>query len=135
MAPPLILIFDISHLELLMTYSACAAKASFNSITSISLISICAFSRALFVAGIGPVPILLQSTPAIDRPFIFALKLIPFSFANCSLDNRIAAAPIDTGLEVAAVMVPFSRNAGSRLFILSRSGGRGPSSFDTKFSP
>ena len=42
-----------------------------------------------------------------------------FSFANFSLVTTIAAAPMDIGLLVAAVIVPFSIKAGLKLFIFS----------------
>ena len=37
------------------------------------------------------------------------------SLTNFSLAIKIAAAPIDIGLDVAAVTVPFSKNAGAKL--------------------
>ena len=49
-----------------------------------------------------------------------------FSFANFSLVTKIAAAPMDIGLLVAAVIVPSSIKAGLKLFIFSRLGSLGP---------
>ena len=91
--------------------------------------------RIFCVAGSGPIPIRLQSTPATDLPLMLARIFSPFFSAKSLLVSNTAAAPIDTGLEVAAVIVPSFKNAGSRLLIFSKSGSLGPSSCSIVDSP
>ena len=94
-----------------------------------------AFSNALFVAGMGPMPMRVQSTPATARETISPRIVSPFSFAKDSLVMSRADAPNEKGLLVAAVTEPPSTKAGFKLLIFSTSGIRGPSSFDTVVSP
>ena len=93
------------------------------------------FFRTFSVAGSGPIPIRLQSTPTTDRPLMVALIRSEFFSAKVLLDMSIADAPIEIGLDVAAVIVPSSKKAGPRLLIFSRSGVLGPSSLSTVHSP
>ena len=94
-----------------------------------------ALFRAFSVAGIGPIPNNCQSTPATARLTIFARVFNPRFSAKESLVSKRAAAPIENGLLVAAVTVPFSMKAGFKLLILSTSGSRGPSSVSIVHSP
>ena len=63
-APPFGLTFFMSSSSPRATAMACAAKASFDSMTSIESRPMPAFSIAIFVAGIGPSPMMWFGTPA-----------------------------------------------------------------------
>ena len=78
------------------------------------------------VAGTGPEPNIFQLTPATALPSINALIFKPCFLAKFSLVINIADAPIENGLEVAAVTVPSALKAGFKDFIFSLSGLRGP---------
>ena len=95
-----------------MQYSDWAANASFSSIVSTSFMVAPALFRAFSAAGIGPIPNNCQSTPATARLTISALVFNPRFSAKESLVIKRAAAPIENGLLVAAVTVPFTINAG-----------------------
>ena len=75
-----------------------------------------ALARAFLVAGIGPVPMIDGSTPALAKALIVASGLAPIASAF-SLDIKtMAAAPSLIPEELAAVTVPPSRlNAGLNL--------------------
>ena len=95
-----------------MQYNACEAKASFNSIKSMSPIFIPVFLINFCTAGTGPVPINEGSTPATDRLTHF---IIGFKPNSCALDSDIittAAAPSFIPEELPAVTVPFSLKTG-----------------------
>src|SRR3989449_182349 len=91
---------------------ACAANASFSSIRSICSIESPVRLRTFCVAGIGPSPMQLGSTPATavatTRATGVTLPRPPPSFPVSSN----AAAPSLIPLELAAVTVPPVRNAG-----------------------
>ena len=67
MAPPLTLTFSTSQPRSLLTAQACAAKASLASIRSRSSADQPAFFNAMRLAGIGPVPMIAGSTPAVAQ--------------------------------------------------------------------
>ena len=84
-----------------------------------------AFFSAFSVAGIGPIPMRVQSTPATALLAIVALMANSFFSANDWLVTSNAAAPSEKGLLVAAVTEPPSTKAGFKLLIFSTSGLRG----------
>ena len=71
-APPFTFTFSLGILKSLITAKLCAAKASFASIKSRSLIFHPAFSTAYLDAGIGPEPIKEGSTPHVAHETILA---------------------------------------------------------------
>ena len=95
-----------------MTAHDCAAKASLDSIKSKSLIVQPAFSKAFLLAGIGPVPIIEGSTPALAHEAILAIGSIFFFLTSSLLITVNAAAPSLIPLAFAAVTVPSFAKAG-----------------------
>ena len=63
MAPPFGLVFSFGKASSLATAKACAAKASLDSITSISSTLRPARSSAILQAATGPMPIISLATP------------------------------------------------------------------------
>ena len=109
MAPPFTFTLSISASRSCNTHKAWAAKASLASIKSMSFIVNWALSNAFLVAGIGPVPIIEGSTPALAKDLIVAKGLAPIASAF-SLDIKtMAAAPSLIPEELAAVTDPPSR--------------------------
>src|SRR5436309_6994546 len=84
MAPPLTLIFDVSQPISLLTPIACAANASLISIRSRSRAVHPAFLRQSWLAGTGPIPMILGSTPADEYALIVASGLSPSECAFCA---------------------------------------------------
>ena len=95
-----------------MQAKLCAAKASFNSITSISFIVKSAFAKALFAASTGPMPIILGATPAAPIETIRANGFNEYFFNASSDANSNAAAPSFKPEALPAVTVPSFLNAG-----------------------
>ena len=85
--------FFISQSSSLLTASACAANASLASIKSRSPISQLAILNAFFTAFIGPIPIIVGSTPTVAHEIIFANGERFREFAFSSLIKHTAAAP------------------------------------------
>ena len=94
-----------------MQASDCDAKASFNSTISISSILRFALLSAFWDAPIGPSPITSGSHPWTEVETIRAKISKLLSFANCSSQIKVVAAPSVNGDDVAAVTVPFWSNA------------------------
>src|SRR5258705_13468219 len=92
-APPLTFTFDVSQPMSRLTAIACAAKASLISRRSRSFGVQPAFLRHSFDAGIGPIPMMLGSTPADEYALMRASGLRPNSLALAALIIITAAAP------------------------------------------
>src|SRR5262245_58595500 len=92
-APPLTLTMPVSHPMSLFTAIACAAKASFASIRSRSFTLHPAFSSALRDAGIGPLPMICGSTPAVAHDAIRASGVMPRRSASDARITTTTAAP------------------------------------------
>ena len=67
MAPPLTFTFAGSMPSSRMQYSACAAKASLSSKTSMSFTLSLFFASSLRTAGTGPMPMISGGTPATGK--------------------------------------------------------------------
>src|ERR1700733_3146509 len=91
-APPLTLTIAGSQPRSLFTASAWAAKASFASTSSRSLTDQPAFSSALRGAGIGPVPMIAGSTPAVAQETMRAIGVSPRRLASSPLKMADAGA-------------------------------------------
>src|SRR6266550_4196459 len=107
-APPLTLTLSGSNPSVLITASDWAAKASFNSITSISARVRPASLRALGIANTGPIPISSGGQPAVAYATNRAIGLAPSSFARESDITIAAAAPSDICEALPAVIVPLT---------------------------
>ena len=107
----------------------CEANASFNSNKSISSIVKPARCNAFCVAGTGPIPIILGSTPAIAMLLMTAIGCKSYFFTALSDANNMAAAPSFTPLALAAVTLPSLENAGFNSANFSTGVNRGCSSF------
>src|SRR6266481_1323064 len=93
-APPLTLTLEVFQPRSLLTAQACAAKASLASIRSRSPMLQPAFFSAARDAGIGPVPMILGSTPAWPQETIRPSTFLPsFSKAGLSLAMASSVAP------------------------------------------
>ena len=103
-----------------MQASACAAKASFSSIRSSVATPSPARASALRVAGTGPMPMTLGSTPATAVATMRASGRQPSASAALRRRPGSAAAPSLMPLELPAVTVPPSRKAGGSLAELLR---------------
>ena len=79
----------------------------------------------------SPIPILVQSTPATALDTTLNSGFIPASSANLLLASKRAEAPIEIGLDVAAVIEPSESKAGLSDLIFSTFGSLGPSSTST----
>ena len=109
-----------------------AAKASFNSMTSISAKLRPARPSALFAAGTGPIPIIAGSTPAEAAAAIRARGVNPWAFTASASARISAAAPSFTPDALPAVTVPSARNGVANLANCSLVVvGRGCSSLST----
>ena len=97
--------------------SACAANASFSSITSISSMVSPARASAFCDAGTGPMPIVRGSTPATAVETMRAIGVNPCALAPSSEQTNNAAAPSLSPDELPAVTEPLPsvRNAGFSL--------------------
>ena len=93
MAPPLTFTFAGSRPNSFTTQSDWAAKASLDSIRSRSDTVQPAFSSAFFEAGMGPVPMISGSTPALAQETIRARGSIPRFLASSAVIRTMAAAP------------------------------------------
>lgn len=135
-APPFMLVLFVSNPSSLMTAMDWAAKASFASIRSSSSIDQPAFFRAFFVAGMGPVPIIDGSTPAVAHEAILAIGFMPLFSASDLCISKTAAAPSFSPEALPAVTVPSFLKAGLRLARDSMvAPKRGCSSFSIIISP
>eukprot|EP00965_Chrysotila_dentata_P195212 6176861-Pleurochrysis_carterae.AAC.4 len=92
MAPPLTLSLLMSSERALAHASTCGAKASLISTRSISSRVIPDRSRAAWIAGTGPMPITLGSTPTLAHPTSSASGLRPWAVTAASLATTMAAA-------------------------------------------
>ena len=93
----------------------CAANASFDSIKSKSPTDQPAFSRHFREAGMGPVPMMAGSTPALLYAAIVTIGVKPNSLAFASLITNTAAAPSLRPEAFPAVTVPSRSKAGRSL--------------------
>ena len=82
-----------------------------------SLASNPAFSKAISVAGTGPFPITLGSTPAQPIDLIVANGLSPASLAFSRDIKSIAPPPEFNGDEFPAVIFPFRLKAGFKVAV------------------
>ena len=99
------------------TAKPCDAKASFNSITSISSKVRPTCSSTFLEAGAGPIPIIRGSTPAAAIPNTRPRAFKPYVFAASSLANNKAQAPSLTPDALPAVTDPLpSRRKGVARF-------------------
>src|SRR5689334_20132075 len=112
MAPPLTLTLDVSQPSPLFTAQAWAAKASFDSIRSRSAALQPAFFSAAREAGMGPVPMIFGSTPALAQETIRANGLMLRFSASFALISTSAAAPSLMPDALAAVTEPSFAKAG-----------------------
>ncbi len=116
---------------------ACAANASFNSTRSRSATESPRRASSFLVAGTGPSPMQLGSTPATAVPTMRASGVSRCALTAAALATPSAAAPSLMPLELPAVAVPSLANAGvsfARLSIVAS--GRGCSSVVTgAFTP
>ncbi len=112
MAPPLTLTFSGSQPRSLLTASACAAKASLASTRSRSSTVQPAFSSALRLAGIGPVPMIDGSTPQVAQETMRPIISTPRLAASSALISTTAAAPSLMPEALPAVTVPSLSKAG-----------------------
>ena len=133
MAPPLTLVLPRSALSSFSQARTTEAKASLISKRSMSSIDRPDFSRALAVAGIGPVSMVTGSTPARAKVWKRARGVRPSSLAFSSLMIRAAEAPSEIWLELPAVILPSGLKAGFRLASVSAVvSGRMPSSLEAR---
>ncbi len=114
MAPPLTLVLLGSKPRPRVTQMAWAAKASLASTRSRSATVQPAFFNASRVAGIGPVPMIAGSTPAVAQEAMRARGVSPRRPASASRISTSAAAPSFRPEALAAVTVPSLENAGRR---------------------
>ena len=136
MAPPLTLTLAGSRPSSLTTHRLWAAKASLDSIRSKSATVQPAFSSAFFEAGIGPVPMIDGSTPAVAEAAMRARGSSPRAFASSALISTRAAAPSFRPEALAAVTLPSLAKAGRSFCISSRvAPWRMYSSWSTTTSP
>src|SRR4051795_8046466 len=118
-APPLTLTLPVSQPRSLLTAQACAANASLASIKSRSAMFQPAFFSAAREAGIGPVPMILGSTPAWPHDTMRPRTFLPSLAACLALISTTAAAPSLMPDALPAVTVPSFSNAGLSLAIAS----------------
>ena len=108
--PPLILTLSSEIFSFSMQFKVTILKASLISQKSISFTDKFAYSRALIVAGTGPLPMTRESTPAQPIDTIRA-NGFRFLFSASSDSMRIAVvAPAFKGDEFPAVITPFNKN-------------------------
>ncbi|MNT03981.1 hypothetical protein D3C72_1385430 [compost metagenome] len=119
MAPPLTFTLAVSRPSSLTTHSDWAAKASLDSIRSRSATVQPAFSSAFFEAGIGPVPMIDGSTPAVAQEAMRARGSRPRALASSADISTRAAAPSLMPEALAAVTEPSLTKAGFSFSIAS----------------
>ena len=120
----------------LLTAQAWAAKASLASTRSRSEAFQPAFSSALREAGIGPVPMIAGSTPAVAQEAMRASGSMPRFSASSAVISTTAAAPSLRPEALPAVTVPSLEKAGRSFCIASIvAPGRIYSSLSTTTSP
>src|SRR5689334_20320001 len=119
MAPPLTLTLLVSQPRSLFTAQACAAKASLASTRSRSPTFQPAFLSAAREAGIGPVPMILGSTPACAHDTMRASGFLPSLAACLAVIRTTAAGPSLLPDALPAVTVPYFSKAGRSLVIQS----------------
>ena len=122
-APPLMFVRSFIHslvtpccaMSSCITPSDCAAKASFNSITSISDSLIPAFLSALAMAGTGPIPMMAGSTPPCPTPMIShrGVKLFCLTASSDAISTNDAPSLIPEALP--AVTDPSFLKAGRKV--------------------
>src|SRR5439155_1345904 len=135
-APPFTFVITWRKPSSRMTVRAWMAKASFSSIRSRSCTVRPARDSTFRVAGMGPTPIVLGSTPAAAEDTTRTRGVSPSSSALRSLVKSTTAAPSLIPLELPAVTVPPSRNTGRSFESASREvSARGGSSRETKRDP
>ncbi len=111
-----------------VTASACAANASFNSITAISSSLSFASESTLRIAGDGPKPMIRGATPATAAATMRARGVRPCRFAASSEAISVAHAPSLTPEALPAVTVPSGRTMALSLASASSVVSRGCSS-------
>ena len=111
-----------------MTANPWAAKASFNSTTSMSDIVSPSRCKSFSLAGAGPMPMMRGATPATAVPRMRAIGVRPKRSTAACEAMMSAAAPSLTPDALPAVTVPFCRNGVVRLASFSRLVVRGCSS-------
>ncbi len=72
------------------------------------------FASSLRTAGIGPIPTIDGSTPAVAKALKWPSGVMPREAAFSSVINRAAAAPSESGELLPGVTLPLSANAGLR---------------------
>src|SRR6201981_1633482 len=119
MAPPLTFTLSVSQPRSLFTAQACAAKASLASTRSRSPTFQPAFLSAAREDGIGPVPMILGSTPAWAHDTMRASGVLPSFAASLAFISHTDARPYLFTDALAAVTVPSLSKAGRNLLIAS----------------
>src|SRR5690554_383330 len=132
MAPPFTFTLAVSQPRSRLTEIAWAAKASLASIRSRSSTVQPARSRQRWLAGIGPVPMMVGSTPALAWALMVASGVRPSSFALSALHTMTTAAPSFREEALPAVTEPSFLKAGRSFPRLSPvTPSRGHSSLST----
>ena len=122
MAPPDTLVISGGNRSARITASACAANASFASISSSCSTLRPARVSALATAAIGPVPMMAGSTPADAYARTRASGVTPSRSARSAPISTTAAAPSLRPDALPAVTVPSFLNAGRIATITSADG-------------
>ncbi|RUS17500.1 hypothetical protein BC937DRAFT_89909 [Endogone sp. FLAS-F59071] len=112
MAPPLALVISRFKPSSFSTARYCAANASFTSISSMSPSERPARSSAPLMAGTGPIPMIVGSTPTACQLTIRAKGVSPYLLTACSLAITTAAAPSLMPEALPAVVTPPFLKAG-----------------------
>src|SRR5690606_19130913 len=132
MAPPFTFTLAVSQPMSRLTEMAWAANASLASMRSRSAAVQPARSRQRWLAGIGPVPMMVGSTPALAWALMVASGVRPSCFAFSALHTMTAAAPSFREEALPAVTEPSFLKAGRSLPRLSPvTPSRGHSSLST----
>src|SRR2546430_13153040 len=118
-APPLTLTLPVSQPRSLLTAQACAANASLASIKSRSAMFQPAFFSAAREAGIGPVPMILGSTPAWPHDTMRPRAFLPSLAACLAVISTTAPAPSLMPDALPALTVPSFSKGGFSLAIPS----------------
>ena len=132
MAPPFTFTLLLSNSSSRTQAMDWDANASFNSIKSRSFAFKPARCKALRLAGIGPTPIMLGSTPAMPTLSTLAIGCKLKSFTASSLANNNAAAPSLMPAELPAVTEPSFIKAGFNAASFSKLVCLGCSSMENK---
>jgi hypothetical protein len=106
MAPPLTLTFAVSQPSSLLTAQACAAKASLASIRSRSADLPAGLLQRAALAGMGPMPMIDGSTPAVAHDTMRASGVSAALLGFVGLISTSAAAPSLMPEALPAVTVP-----------------------------